>query len=163
MLNGDASAERTRLCKLLSERGVMVVDEVVERLTDEELPGALATIAYFDEQPEEKQTAGLLVYTLRQGGFANYKRPHERERVGQTSQSPTPELLRSMRGVLNTPNGITREEAKPTYEAKAKRLGMTVDALIDLAMGSDWTETPVHPALDPDNPDKAAEYARWLG
>ena len=155
----DFEKEKEELTTLLNERGVDDATPIVDALTD--VVGGFATVAKWDDKPGSK-TTGLLVWMLRHEDGAHYKRPEERQPV-TTPQSPSPELLKSMRGVLNTPNGITREEAKPTYEAKARRLGMTVDALIDLAMGADWMATPVHPALDPENPRKRQAYAEWLG
>jgi hypothetical protein len=71
-------------------------------------------------------------------------------------------MLTSVRAGCRTPNGIERDEARGMYAARAKRLGISADALITLAMGGDWQVTPPHPAYDLDNPNRAADYEALL-
>lgn len=63
---------RDELVTMLADRGVINGAEVIDGL--ENLEGALATIAYFDDKAGAK-TGGLLVYLLRTGEASDYRRP----------------------------------------------------------------------------------------
>lgn len=155
--------DRDKLLSLLVERGVTSAVGVVDSLGDD-LDGAFATIAYYDDQPVAKQGAGLLVYLLKEGGMGGYRRPHEREKVQATSATVTPQLLASIRGSCLSPNGYTREDARGMLDVKAKHLHTSPDALVDAAMGPDWQETPVHPVLRHDGTprERFVRYAHWV-
>ncbi len=160
--NTDQTGPINELSTLLEERGVQGAHKILSDLGDDVNVEAMR-YALRRLDSEGVTTTGLIVYRLREAAKSRFRPAGERHAADLPPSEPSPELLRLMRGVLNTPNGITREEAKPTYEAKARRLGMTVDSLIDLAMGSDWNATPVHPAFDPENENKTADYERLLG
>ncbi len=154
---------REELRKLLEERGVEGITYLTEDFSDEEIEGAIATVAYCDEQP--KAGTGLLVWLLKKGGVAGYRKPKDRQKAEVTSSSAISEtLLRAVRGSCRSPNGFTREEARGTFGAKADRMGISVDSLIDAAMGDEWQETPTHEALSKDGTpeERLARYERWL-
>jgi hypothetical protein len=131
------------------------VQKICDEVEEADLAGAIAAVLRWDSIPSK--TTGLLVYLLRERDF-----PRPTAEPKPISSVPSATLLRSMRGVLNSPNGINREEAHGIYADKAKRLNMNVDALIDLAMGANWQFSPVHKALDPENPNRARDYERWV-
>jgi len=58
------------LRELLTERGVNGVDAVIDGLPD--VQGALATVAYYDDQ--RSKTTGLLLHLLRSGEHNGYRR-----------------------------------------------------------------------------------------
>lgn len=151
---------REHLTALLVERGVSGVDELVVAFEDADLNGALATVAYYDDAGSKG--TGLLVHLLRQREHFGYRRPGERAAI--PARQVTDGLLSAIRGSCHSPDGFCREEARGLVSVKAKRLGIDPDALIDAAMGEDWQETPVHPALGPAGSSRefSVRYARWV-
>lgn len=156
--------EREKLSKLLDERGMSNSDEVVRTISNEDLPGAFATVAWWDDQPAGQVGTGLFLHVLAKRRHFSYKRPHERTRIGHIEVGGISEKRRrSMRGVMLSPNGMTREEAMDMYEPSARKLDTTAHALIDDVMGASWQETPTHPALRHEAPASSRRYELWMG
>jgi len=131
----------------MEQRGVNQVEALVNALGEDfNLDACLAAVAQYDR--ENGDTPGLLVYRIREAAKSKYKP------LAKRSEAPagevTDRLLRTIRGSCNSPNGFTRAEARDMFSAKAERLRMPVDRLIDEAMGVEWQVTPPHRAFDPE-------------
>lgn len=149
--------------------------EIVEALRNDELDAAYGAVAWWNDMPHSGPRAvgpGLLVKKIRDGGLVGYKRPHERA-TPDGEGGLGKKRLRSIRGVLLSPDcAFTRKEAEKFYEHEAEKVGTTPTALIDAAMGIEWSQTPPHPASRsgwsaagwkyPDDLH-AQRYALWVG
>lgn len=147
---------------LLEQRGVTSVDAFVHGLGEHDffnLDACLAAVERYDREGSDHP--GLLVYRIREAAKSKW-RPKGRQAV--TAGTASPELLQSIRGSCRSPNGFCRGEARSMLAEKARGLRLDPDRLIDMAMGADWQETPVHPALVKDGTpaERLRRYERWL-
>ena len=151
--------------KMLAERGVNNPEDLVNGVVEGELDGAFGAVKYWDELPHQgprSASPGLLVSKIREGGLPGYKPPHERTSVEGTI-GLTSDRMKNMRGVLATPDGMTREEAESLYSALARQLGTSPQSLIESVMGPGWFATPPHPGLDDADVIAASvRYMIWL-
>jgi hypothetical protein len=151
----EAQSKRRELTNALTERGMVGALHIVDELDDDEVAAASHAVAAYDTVRGEK-TPGLLVHLLRTGVPAPEAAP------AAVHSPPSPRLIASVRASCRTPNGLERDEARSLYANAARRHGLSADELINLAMGPSWQRTPVHPALDPENPNKARDYEVWV-
>jgi len=161
----EVAQERATLIALLAERGVHSAEDLIAGLEDSELAGAFGAIAMYDDMPmvggRHPTGPGLLVKRIREGGLPAYKPAHERASVDGTG--PPVGMLKSIRGVLSSPDGFSRAEAYDFYRGLAKQLNTTPQALVTSAMGAMWPGTPPHPARDTADPIAACvRYEAWL-
>lgn len=155
--NAKAQLKRRELTTALNERGMVGALHLVDGMDDDEVAAAFPAIAAYDKSRGEK-TPGLLVYLIRSGVPTPPTGPDPKP----LRRDPSPRLLQSVRGSCYSPDGFDRGEARGMFADAAKRHGLTVDELIDAAMGVDWTQTPPHPARDRSNPHRAEDYERWV-
>ncbi len=156
-MNNDNNGRAT-LVSLLTERGVIQPDSVADAVGDVE--GAIATVAYWDDQPGDKGT-GLLVWLIREGNQNGYRRPGERGKP--PARTITPKLEKAIRGSCLSPNGFSRDMARDMLRPKAGALGMPVDDLIDAVMGPEWLVTLPDARHDPEAPreERIADQLRY--
>jgi hypothetical protein len=141
-----AAKRRDRIARLLRERGVDNVVQLMMKYSDDEADGWLGAIALYDDMQKgfNKPGPGLLVKKINEGGIPGYKRAHERTEVEGSIGGVNEDLLRSIRGQC-LGAFMSREQARDHFRGVSRRLDTAVDALLDSAMGQGWLETPPHP------------------
>jgi hypothetical protein len=157
--------ETERIVQLLRDRGIQDA-RVVLGTADISNDAALGAIKKWDDQPTGRQSTGLLVHWIREGGVLGYKRRHEREGLsGELLITDT--HLRRIRALALSPDGMLREDVERTWSRTAERAEVTVGELIDKAVDEAWRETPPHPAMlvppyAPSDRDPIIRYRWWV-
>ena len=143
------------LLTMLSTRGVNDPHGLLRGLSEETIDNAPSVIAWWDSQPN--LGVGLLVNAVRSG---HVPAPAEREK----RPAVTERLLRSVRNNCETPDGMTREEARRMFAHAAKRRGLKPDELIDRAMTPGWLVTATTNPMKSDRPleQRVSEYTEWV-
>lgn len=146
---GDVAAA----VEALRARHVSNPESFLSAATPDAIMGACR---WYDEQKGRVGT-GILVMELRAGGKPGYG-----EAAPAMDLPVTQKLLASIRGRCLSSDGAWRGEVQDTYEMVAKKRGLTVDALLDQAIGPHWQVTPPHPAVQYGVEGQPQRYNRWL-
>lgn len=152
---------RDRLLTMLEQRDVDNARRLLGDVHEDDLLGVLGAIDWYDERRRGGGTRigpGLLVSCIREGGKPGY----ESNRGGSLTLSVTPALLASVRRRCLSPDGCRRTEIFDQLADAAAKRGLSVDALVDQAMGPRWQVTPPHPALIRSDEGWRRRYNQWL-